>query len=512
MQNAVLGTDFSIEAFAVDSATGNLTITFKALKAYDGTFRLYLDSSGQAANAGTNAIEKVIKVTERPTGTSEIVKTKSGGTAPVSTSHSGTATINTGEKITFKIPSDNFVWNDGSSKDASSLKDISWFRLNGARIGNDFSAAITTPAGSADVTVEFTALKAGTFNSLNLSMYGGGGEFTTASAPLNLTVKDTGEGSIITGIASGSMLGGQYSGALLNGKTITYADLGNLDIKPGDEIIMPLTAGFFTWDGTAPYEGSPVTTSQLRRGKIRVGVASIKGSNLLESGSPKIVTRGNGAAVSVKFNKNVVTTKDIDFSCTIFLSIDRTRHNDSRVEIFGILSPDVFYVNEHDTYFDISDGSVVEAEEFVRNAELYLGDGVSVHTNLYEGKKYSGIATDEISPSDEDNLQKFPSIDRIITIKSSTLNRPNTKVTMDTDGVNYYVYGAEGNYLGRSNGSLPYSHKYYLSTQEINMNEDIIIDIDVNGEIEEPDGEYIYDPVAGDQVPENVNQNPGTGR
>lgn len=493
----------------VEPVSGAVTVTFNVLAplATPTTLKIYLQSTGAPAS---HAFQRQVTISDQA---STIVKTKAGGTAPVA-STLGNVTLNTGDSMTFTVPANNFEWGPGGQRDASALStldpNVSWVQLTNAVKNKDFRAEYVTPAGGQNVLVKLTALRAGTYN-LSLSMSGGGGVKTVGSPQQTITVKEPGVSSKITGIASGSLLGGTNSGAFLNGKSLSYGEVTSLVVEPGDELLIPFTANFFTWDGTPPYGGSPVTTTQLRQGKIDVRSTNRRGGNIYESGTPDIVNRDGRAYVRLKFAKDYSSLKDIEFSLTIFLTVDRSRDTASQLEIYGLLEREVFDIYEGG-YYDISDGSVIRADTYIRNVELYLGNGVTMYTNLLADKHYSGTASNEILPQDEELLRKYPSIDEIIRIKTNSLTQLNSRVLFDTGRANYYVYNSNGEYLGRSNTRLPYSPIYYLSSKQIDMSE----------ESEEPGPGFIQPEPGEDPPPEkewnnwttppNGNDNPGTGR
>ena len=79
--------------------------------------------------------------------------------------------------------------------------------------------------------------------------------------------------------------------------------------------------------------------------------------------------------VRVKFAKDLTSTKDIDFSMMIYLTVDGKRQQSSELELSGTLVREVFEAYDNESYFDISDGGVVEADRYIKNVELYLGSG-----------------------------------------------------------------------------------------------------------------------------------------
>ncbi|MFV0399984.1 MAG: hypothetical protein ACK5LX_05095 [Oscillospiraceae bacterium] len=504
MTGATLNQDFSVTGVQVNSATGAATVTIKALRPYSGNIQVSLNGGAGAAKA-FQADVSVVAAESRVTGT------KAGGTAPTKTAPNGSSlSILAGETLTYRVPANNFAWDpaDGT-KNPASITDTSWIKLKNADIAGNFSVAYTpTTDGTGDVMVVLTALRGGSYSGLSLYLQSSGGAATTASDSISLTVTEQGGGKI-TGIASGAKLGGTGSGALLNGTAISYDRLGSLDANPGDELLIPLYAGFFTWEGTAPYAGTPVTNNQLRSGKITVGMGSRKGKQVFDANTPEIVQVSGRAYIKVKF-ADLPRTKgdDTDFAMQIYLSVDKRRHTDSQLDLEGTMIQEVYTLYD-ENYVDLSDGTVIEPDKYLRNVELYLGANVTMFANLYQGKRYYGTAEMTMSGADQEILDKFPSIEMVIALNTFNLNKSSNKVTFDFPE-KFYVYNADGKYLGRSNEKLPYSSKYYLSSKDIDMG---------GGDVSEPDDPNTVLPPAEGNIsepgavpPQNINENPSTGR
>lgn len=487
---------FEVVDLIPNTSTGGATARIKATGAYSGAVRVYLQ--GGVPGGATNAWNGNITVN---TGIAKIVRTKAGGTQPSWTSHTGdTVTVNAGDVIRFAVPFDNFEWDpaDGD-KTAGSITDTSWIKLTGAKVGTDFQAAYEPTSGGA-IRVALTAVRQGTYT-MSLNLQGNGGAATTSSAARKVTVNTVNSGKI-NGIASDARLGGTHSGALLNGRTLTYNELGNLEVKAGDDLLLPLTAGFFTWDGTAPYAASPVTRAQLRSGKVDVSTSSRSGTKAFRDSKPELYQDGGTTYVRVRFVEEFVATKDLDFSMMIYLTVDGRRNDGSGVEIAGTLVQDVYELYGDDAEFDLSYGGVVEAAEYIRGARLYLGEGVTVHANLSTGRKYSGIAKSDPTAEDERVMDKYKAIELAITLETVNLDRSSSTVTFDHPG-DYYVYDSSLAYLGRSSERLPFSRKYYFATEKLDVSDS------VDGANDEPVYEVPSNPVP---AANNANINPGTGR
>jgi hypothetical protein len=216
----------------------------------------------------------------------------------------------------------------------------------------------------------------------------------------------------------------------------------------------------------------------------------------------------NGRAyVKIEFDNNLRSTNDIDFSMKINLTVNKSTHENSALDLRGTYKRDTVEVSDDDYgYYDISNGEVLEATSYVRNVEVYIGEGVTIHTNLVSGRKYSGSAYYDFRYGDEDVFDEFPSIEQMLYLNVTNLDR-NSKVSFDMPGSGYYVYNAEGEYVGRSNNKVPFSSKYYFSTKSIDL------EYYLGGGDAEPDDDYNEPPVPlGDYPTQNSNDNPATGR
>lgn len=501
-----------IDQVTKDTATGKLTVRLRATGAFEGTLSVALDSGSRA----TAACTKVLSISAAD---SKIVRTKAGGTAP-SVSHAGPATVSVGDKITVVFPENNFEWDKVGSPFGGTLTDKTWIKVTGANTTNDFQVSYQPISGSGDVRVELVPLRAADHKNVQVYLQGGNGAATTASAAMNISVKGIDSGRI-TGIAADAYLGGTHSGAYLNGRAISYAELSSLEVRPEDELLLPLRAGFFTWSGKAPYPNSAVTKSQLSSGKIKVLASGRSGSRVFTSDTPDLYASGGQMYVRIEFAKDIASTKDQDFAMTVNLTVDGARHSNSALELAGTLVRDIYEVDEGDSYFDLSDGAVVEATRYVKDVELYLGSDVTALANLSSGRKYSGTATTDLTAGDERLLEKYPDIDHVITLKTSGLTGSNCKIQLDL-GSEYYVYNEDLDYIGRSGEKLPYSAKYYLATRKLNIDEDDVVEVDEDepdwdddDDTDEPDWDDVVEeppvPVA-PAPPTNANGIPKTGR
>lgn len=283
-------------------------------------------------------------------------------------------------------------------------------------------------------------------------------------------------------------------------------DLGTIDAS-GLEIGLPLlTQMFQVAAGTvAPADNLPLSATDIRNSKIAVRTQSQSGSRVLASVS--IDTRNS--TLDVEFVDEWVSTKEQDFEIFIYLTIDGKRQDSYGLTLIGTLENPIIEIYGDYDYVDLSEGYVAEAQEFVNNIEVDLGNGVSIFTKMFKGKSYYGTASREVDEAADIVFKQYPDVDNVVTLKTVGLNSTGDIVRLDTDYSDYYVYDKDLNYLGQSNEMLPYSTVYYLANKKL----DILDANEPDEEDEEPDEEPGTNPgTGGDGSTGNDHYNPGTGR
>lgn len=269
-------------------------------------------------------------------------------------------------------------------------------------------------------------------------------------------------------------------------------DPSNLEMWPGEEIRIPLTADLFTFkDGKIPISNEALTYGQLSRVRVRTRVRA--GSETLDyvqfdqeafDGRPFIRPGGTTPTstttyISVIFAREFASTKDVPFDFTIYLSVDNRPYDDDlSITLAGELKVETTEVYKDTTYVDLSEGMVAHAMESVSNVCADLGTGVEAYVNMTSGSKYYGTAKFlDVYSGDIDKLNLikidmdlpdvYPRIAGVYKLNSIGLNRPSTKVKLEVErskGV-YYIYGEDLTYLGTNKDDLPFS-KYYFITYE----------------------------------------------
>lgn len=303
---------------------------------------------------------------------------------------------------------------------------------------------------------------------------------------------------------------GDQVNPLAGGGTI---DMETLHPYSEPEYKIDLTYGLFSGDlPTGKAAGDKMTAADLRNSKLTVRTKVAEGTKAIKS----VDIDTSNSQVRVKWADELVGVGEVKFDFIVYLSVDNKRRDNLGVTFVGTLENELTEVHADDDYIDLSEGQVAEAEEFVPKVEVDLGNGVSVFTKLFKGKKYYGTASRVVDESDDVVLTKYPDVDNIITLKTVGLNSTGDIVKLGVDYSDYYVYDAGMQYLGQATDMLPFSAKYYLANQKLDVagadnaddtdDESIYDDEDtsVDGESGGEEGEYpedVYDPTA----------NPNTG-
>lgn len=277
----------------------------------------------------------------------------------------------------------------------------------------------------------------------------------------------------ITGIASKDALEKSYSRSLgessynsmtgnsVSNQTVTYAK----SIIPFDKTkdYIDLYRGMFQWKSTP--DAGRLSANEIRTSKLAVRTSNSSGSKAVDTIS---IDSKNGH-IEIKYVEEYVATKDLDFDFTVYLTIDGKRHTDAGLSFIGTLANPVTQVYADDDYVDGSYGQVVEAMDFNKDIEVDLGNGISIFTKMFKGKKYYGTSTRDSDEKDSAVFAKYADIDNVVTLKTVGLNSTGDIVQLDTDYSAYYVYDKGLHYLGRSNELLPFSTKYYLANKKIDV-------------------------------------------
>jgi hypothetical protein len=249
-----------------------------------------------------------------------------------------------------------------------------------------------------------------------------------------------------------------------------------------------------------------LTTSLLSNAKIDVTAKKTNGYACLDSVKLKNDSTQKKVYVEVKFIKELVSTKSVDFDYTIALTVKGKKQTDTELTIAGTMENEKIEVDEDTDTVDLSDGAYAEASEYSKSVEIEAGNGVYVTINMFKDQKYYCKAIMDVVGDDKTLVDKYPQIDTVVQL--NTINIPKSAAVKFDMSDKYYVYDAAGKYIGTSADKLPMSAKYYLSTSKIDMGDTTV---------EEPSdsttapSEPANPITGGDDAAPNANDNPGTG-
>lgn len=252
-----------------------------------------------------------------------------------------------------------------------------------------------------------------------------------------------------------------------------------------------------------PGATAATTEAQLKKDKITIQRTISSGSNIIRD--IDFVTEGKGTgkyvAVRIRFVEEFVSTKDVDFSMTVYLAQKGKRQDKTAIELTGTFGNDVETVEEDRDYVDLSDKIVAEADGYNSKIEVYGGNGVSLMTKMMDGKKYYFTVDMDVDSSDEKVLNKYPDV-VVYNLNMVGFSTGAKMVKFDLDGDKYYVYNEKGEAVGTTADLLTFSKKFYLSEKKLDMSG--------IAEVEESDDVDASEAPAESSVANN-NNNPNTG-
>jgi len=294
----------------------------------------------------------------------------------------------------------------------------------------------------------------------------------------------------------------------LGSSTVWGDSINEGEFAPCEERVtkLYLRGDNFTWDSGSPT--AAVSSSQLSNGKITVKKKITKGSNVLKD----VTLERDGAQmyIKVKYVTEYVSTSEQDFDFTVYLAKSGTKQGISEIQIYGTMKNEEVLLDDGDEEVDLSDGQYAKADGYIKNVRVDTGNGLYINAKMFDGKKYYAKSNQDISASDDAVLNAYPEIETIYYLNSINMSSSGNTVEFDIDD-KYYVYNADGQYIGTTADKLPFSSKYYMANTKIDMGSDSASSEEPveNGATEEP----IANPgMGGDDVPANTYDNPGTGR
>lgn len=273
------------------------------------------------------------------------------------------------------------------------------------------------------------------------------------------------------------------------------ADLREIFPAAGGHVeTIDLLDTMFQWEDGSTGTGQCLSAAQIRENRLAVRTGG-------SSKAVKDVSIDNSKGrIELTFVDEHVSTKELDFTVDVYLTIDGRRQSDYGITFTGTLANPVLDIYAGDTHADISDGTVAYAAESNSGIELDLGNGVSLSTRLIRDRKYYGVAALSL-PEDGALRGQYPEIEMELVLKTVGFGSAADVIRLDGQYAGRFVYDEELNLLGKANEPLPFSHTYYLSARELEVEVD-------NGE----SASAPATPSTPDDTPSNANHNPGTGR
>ena len=264
----------------------------------------------------------------------------------------------------------------------------------------------------------------------------------------------------IAGINEAFFAGGDMQAAA---EKITGEQLTDLSLYAGGKIVVRLPAALFTDNQGIEFNLATgqeyVTDAQISAGKVKLHKAFAHGSDLVESiDLVKTGNEGSPVAIVIYMQQEFVSIAERDFECNLMLSIGGKRQPATAFKVAGKMTFKKIALNADASYVNLSDGTVAEAQEYIRKIEVDLGNGITITTNMFQDKKYYGTAR----PSDfGDGVVNYDEIQAVYTLHTVNLKSAGNNVRIKWDG-EAWVCNAEGQYIGTTDQALPYSSCYYI--------------------------------------------------
>jgi len=283
-------------------------------------------------------------------------------------------------------------------------------------------------------------------------------------------------------------------------------DMG--EFAPTDEAIkLYLRGDSFIWDPVSYVTdngGAAISSSQLSSGKITAKKKVTKGSNVLKDVT--LERDGKQMYVKVKFVEEYVSTSEQDFDFIVYLAKNGSKQGETEIQIYGTVKNEEVLVDDGDEEVDLSDGQYAKAESYIKNIRVDTGEGLYNNAKMFDGKKYYAKSNQDVTASDDTVLNAYPEIVTVYYLNTINMSGSGNTVEFDIDE-KYYVFNADGVYVGTTSDKLPFSSKYYLATARIDMSSD------TEDPVEEPDPvpDIPTESNAGGSGTPNANDIPGTG-
>lgn len=279
-----------------------------------------------------------------------------------------------------------------------------------------------------------------------------------------------------------------------------------------------LQADFGTtgWDATYEYSSGGVVKTDITKSKLTLRTKIAKGSVAIDevkfdySGTAIAPNTGNGTLKTAKveiafihpFKNN--NTDGLDFDITIYPVLDGKAYPDNGANYTGTYKNNETNVDADTYYVDMSYGAIAVVDEYAKEVEYDLGEGVSLFGKAIKNAKYWGVADTEPNEAQDEVMTKYD-IDSIYTMSTIGLAGVCNYVKLNDADPSAYVYDGNLKYLGRANEKLAYADVYYLSSKQLDVE-------DEEEPADDTDPPEAPEDLGGDGYPDNVNDNPGTGK
>lgn len=257
----------------------------------------------------------------------------------------------------------------------------------------------------------------------------------------------------------------QLTVAELDDVPVSQDDLSNLVVHAGSRLCIFLQGEegeslFFDQNGAA-IPTADLSLARLRAAQIALEQPYGDAADVVESVQISGVP-GGVPYLQVQFQQEFFSTEDLPFSFSLQLSMAGKALDETALQLSGVMRTVQREVYAQEDPIDLRDGVVIQAAESISQAQLLLGEGVTITANLRQGEKYYGVATVETVAAAQPGTPPQPY--RLYTLQVIHLDEPGSRVRIDSD-VTLHVYNAKGEYLGTTRSELAYSDQYVLTTR-----------------------------------------------
>lgn len=318
-------------------------------------------------------------------------------------------------------------------------------------------------------------------------------------------------GAITTTAFAQTSSNGKITGMAGN-LSIGYSDAGETggvhlgEVNPNDKRVeyIDLTDAMFIWDdnyipATIP---TTLTAAQIRGAKLTVRASN---SKVVDS----VTVNSSKGRIEIKFKDELVSVKEMDFDFDVTLSIDGRRQSDYAMNFTGTFANEVVEVGKDEETADLSDGVVLDPQDYIKKIDLDLGNDVHVIKSLSKGSKVYGTTTYTPDSRADEVMAKYKDIENVVMLKTVGLRASGNIVKI---GGNYHIYDESLKYVGKSGELLPFSNRYYLAVKKLDITDNDVSDTDASEAQSTQAAPIATVPAATPEYPANVNDNPGTGR